>query len=717
MYSNYNTLKMKKKLLLLSLFLTFVVSAQQEYYNDVDLTAEGITLKENLATKTINSHTNFLNYTWEASRVTDLDPNNSNDVLLIYGWEDGSDGDVTNDLSRNKNNNGGNQGDWNREHTFANSLANPKLDNSGRNGTSFSDAHNLRASDVQRNGLRGNRLFADGSGNSGAVGSNWYPGDATAGGTDWRGDAARVTMYMYLRYGSQCLPRYNASGNTNSIDADMIDLLLDWNAADPVSPYEDARNTYHETTSTYAQGNRNPFIDNPYLATRIWGGTSAEDRWGIYTSNDNEAPTVPTNVVLSNITTSSINVSWTAATDNEAVTKYEIYANGNLNGESASTNYTATGLNSNTSYAITVLAKDLAGNASAQSAPANGTTTADTTAPSVPSNVNITFITGTSFQVNWNASTDNNAVTGYDVFVDGTFKGSSETTSYTVSDLTTSTTYSITVLAKDSANNKSAQSTAISAITTDGTNSVVELFFSEYVEGGGNNKAIEIVNLTDNTIDLSAYSIKKQSNGAGDWVNELPLSGTIAVKDVFVMIHFQADDNTLTSEADLVAPQGSSYGAPINFNGNDAVGLFKNDVLIDIIGVLGETAKNFESMTLRRKLTITTPNTTYTASEWDQYDFNTFDGIGIYDSNTASVDSSDFETFKMYPNPTNKNTLYFKTTKDININIYNALGQIVKSENISENKNNIDISNLSKGIFIIKINFGSTNISKKLIKY
>ena len=175
--------------------------------------------------------------------------------------------------------------------------------------------------------------------------------------------------------------------------------------------------------------------------------------------------------------------------------------------------------------------------------------------------------------------------------------------------------------------------------------------------------------------------------------------------------------NTLTSEADLVAPEGSSYGAPINFNGNDAVGLFKNDVLIDIIGVLGETAKNFESMTLRRKLTITTPNTTYTASEWDQYDFNTFDGIGIYDSNTASVDSSDFETFKMYPNPTNKNTLYFKTTKDININIYNALGQIVKSENISENKNNIDISNLSKGIFIIKINFGSTNISKKLIKY
>jgi endonuclease I/chitodextrinase len=708
---------MKKIVLFLSVFFTLLINAQAEsYYNDVDLTAEGLSLKENLATKTINAHTNFLDYTWEASKITDLDPNDSNNVLLIYGWENGSDGDVTNDLSRSKNNNSGNSGDWNREHTFANSLAVPKLEDRGRNGTSFSDAHNLRASDVQRNGQRGSRLFAAGSGNSGAVGSNWYPGDATSGGTDWRGDVARVTMYMYLRYGNQCLPRYNASGNINSIDPEMIDLLLEWNAADPVSDYEDARNTHHESESTYAQGNRNPFIDNPYLATRIWGGTPAEDRWGIYTSNDNEAPTTPTNVTLSNSSPSSIDVSWSASSDNVAVTSYEIYVDGSLNGNTSNTNYTISGLNSNTSYAVTVLAKDIANNKSAQSTVVNGTTTIDNEAPTAPTSITITNQTGSGFKANWTASTDNAAVVGYDVFVDGTFNASTVNTSYSVIDLTASTTYSVTILAKDEAGNKSAQSTAVDAVTSDGGNNIIELFFSEFVEGSGNNKALEIANLTGNAIDLAGYSIKKQSNGSGGWINELALSGTVNVNDVFVMIHYQANDQTLLTEADLVGPS-SNNGAPVNFNGNDAVGLFKNGVLIDIIGVLDETAKNFENMTLRRKLTITSPNTTYTASEWDQYDLGVYNGIGIYDPNTASVGSSDFETFKMYPNPINGNTLYFKTTKDININIYNALGQIVKSENISENKNNIDISNLSKGIFIIKINFGSTNISKKLIKY
>ena len=127
-----------------------------------------------------------------------------------------------------------------------------------------------------------------------------------------------------------------------------------------------------------------------------------------------------------------------------------------------------------------------------------------------------------------------------------------------------------------------------------------------------------------------------------------------------LLFTFQADDNTLTSEADLIAPEGSNFGAPINFNGNDPVGLFKNGVLIDIIGVLDETAKNFENMTLRRKLTVTKPNTTYTTSEWDKFDQGTYDGIGIYNATTASASNYLMDAITFYPNPTNGNTIYFK---------------------------------------------------------
>ncbi|QHI38873.1 Extracellular ribonuclease [Kordia antarctica] len=369
---------MKKTLLLLIGLISLTAFAQQTYYDDVNLTLTGTQLRDALGVKVANTHSNSLSYSeiWTATMVTDLDPNNSNNVLLIYGWENGSDGDVTNDLSRSKNSNGGSVGDWNREHTFANSLANPSLDQFGTNGPPYSDAHNLRSSDVQRNGQRGNRKFAAGSGNSGTVGAFWYPGDASVGGTDWRGDVARIVMYMYIRYGMQCYPTLVADGTVNSVDSNMIDLLLEWNAADPVSTYEDARNTFHENVSNAtAQGNRNPFIDNPRLASRIWGGTQAEDRWGIY-GTDTQDPTVPMSVVVSNETGSSIDVSWAASTDDIGVTGYDVYVDGVFDQTVSTTTATVTGLSPLTMYTFTVLAKDAAGNTSAQSTGVDGTTTA-----------------------------------------------------------------------------------------------------------------------------------------------------------------------------------------------------------------------------------------------------------------------------------------------------------------------------------------------------
>jgi hypothetical protein len=374
-------------------------------------------------------------------------------------------------------------------------------------------------------------------------------------------------------------------------------------------------------------------------------------------------------------------------------------------------------LTPDTQYAIEIEAKDLGNNKSEKSVVLNSSTTADITAPSAPTNITGSNISGTAFKINWNLAEDDTAATGYKVFVNTELIASTADLFYTLTGLTVSTTYSITVSAKDAADNESEQSVSVNITTTDGSsNGIIELFFSEYVEGGGYNKAIEIVNLTSSAVDLTGYSIKKQSNGAGDWIDELSLNSgsvkSITTGDVFVVINSLADSQELNNQADLVHPNSS----PINWNGNDAVGLFKNGVLIDIVGVLGETAKNFADMTLRRVANVTEPNSTYTRSEWDEFPKDNVEDIGSHTS-TLSANDAIFNTYKMYPNPTNGNTLYFKTTKDINIKIYNAIGQIVKSENISENKNNIDISNLSKGIFIIKINFGSTNISKKLIKY
>lgn len=271
---------LKKSILIVLLFFINAVFSQQSYYNDVNLNLEGIALKNELATKITNTHTNELSYAdaREALKIVDLVPGQGNNVYLVYGFAPelcpASSGNDNDHRRRDKSDFGGGATcEWNREHTYPQSLGTPELGDSGPGA----DAHMLRACDVQRNGQRGNLKFIDGSGNSGTVSSGWYPGD------EWKGDMARIIMYMYLRYDSQCQPDNVGFGSAVTNDPDMIDLFLQWNAEDPVSEYEAYRNTYMENTSNiYGQGNRNPFIDNPYLATRIWGGLEAEDIWGIY---------------------------------------------------------------------------------------------------------------------------------------------------------------------------------------------------------------------------------------------------------------------------------------------------------------------------------------------------------------------------------------------------------------------------------------------------
>jgi len=718
------------------LFISLITFSQETYYSDVDLTLAGAALKDVLASKITATHTTTLEYTsggpdvWDATKATDENVANTNEVILYYGWEDGNDQDITNDISRSKNlqdNGSGSDFVWNREHVFPKSLANPILDTSIPGPAT--DAHHLRAADRGRNSARNNRKYGRGSGNSnyssldfheGLDGPNtaaWYPGD------DWKGDAARMIMYMYMRYGAVCLPTAVGVGSKEFTEDDMIDLFLQWNVEDPVSDIEIARNEYHENTSNYAaQGNRNPFIDNPYLATRIWGGNSADDRWGIYKNSDTEAPTAPINISLSNIGLTSVDINWTASTDNIGVTGYNVYVDGVLEAQTTNTNITIAGLNTNTNYIFTIVARDLINNMSAAGA-ISGKTLEDTEAPTTPINLSISNETDSSVKVSWTASTDNNAVDGYEVYVDNVLKETTTNNFYTVSGLNTSTTYTIEIVAYDIDNNKSDKSSSINATTTAGnSNGITELFISEYAEpSAANNKAIEIVNLTASTINLSDYSIQKFSSSGWTWKDDYPLgNNNIVPGDVFVIVHADTNNSLLLAAADKFGPPNIDafpygYGSPLNFNGDDPIGLYKNGVLIDVIGDTASRTKHIENITYRRKSTITEPSTTFITDQWETFPANTFDGFGSHTS-VLSTNNSIFESFKMFPNPTNGNFVYFNVTEDATINIYNILGKLIQSVEVTQNKNSIDVSKFSAGIYMLKINSGTQFINKKLIK-
>ncbi len=108
-----------------------------------------------------------------------------------------------------------------------------------------------------------------------------------------------------------------------------------------------------------------------------------------------------------------------------------------------------------------------------------------------------------------------------------------------------------------------------------------DLFFSEYVEGSSNNKAIEIYNGTGGPVDLAAggYTVQVFPNGASSANSTTTLSGTVADGDVFVEANSSAND-AIKAVADLVTGNA-------NWNGNDAVVLRKGTTVLDVIGQVG----------------------------------------------------------------------------------------------------------------------------------
>ncbi|HMK27314.1 MAG TPA: PQQ-dependent sugar dehydrogenase [Chitinophagaceae bacterium] len=188
---------------------------------------------------------------------------------------------------------------------------------------------------------------------------------------------------------------------------------------------------------------------------------------------DTQPPTAPTNLVSSAITQISFTLSWTASTDNVAVTGYDVYQNGiKINPSNiAGTSYNVTGLSPSTTYSYYVKAKDAAGNQSTASSTLNVTTASpDTEPPTSPTNLSAAAIAQTSFTLRWAPSTDNVAVTGYDVYKNNIKINPSNitNTSYDVTGLSSATTYAFTVIAKDAAGNQSVPSATLNVTTLTG---------------------------------------------------------------------------------------------------------------------------------------------------------------------------------------------------------------------------------------------------------
>ena len=174
-----------------------------------------------------------------------------------------------------------------------------------------------------------------------------------------------------------------------------------------------------------------------------------------------------------------------------------------------------------------------------------------------------------------------------------------------------------------------------------------ELFFSEYLEGSSNNKALEIYNDTGAAVNLAtgAYSVQMFFNGNAAAGLTINLTGTVAQGDVYVVAHSSASP-TILAQADQT--NGAGW-----FNGDDAVVLRKGAANVDIIGQIGldpgtEWGSGLTSTAdndLRRKGSVTAGDTTgddafVPSAEWDGFPNDTVDDIGQVGDSAPSIVAS-----------------------------------------------------------------------------
>jgi endonuclease I len=247
---------MNKLIGLLLIFISSLGFAQipNGYYNGTE-GLSGDQLKQALHNIIDNHHEySYSNLRDFILRETDEDPNNSNNVILLYTGR-----------SQAKSTFGGGANDWNREHVWAKSHG-----NFGTSAPAGTDAHHIRPTDASVNSSRGNLDFDEGGTPLPEAPGCKRDSDSFEPRDEVKGDVARMIFYMATRYeggGEPDLEVVDRVNNSPRPEHGKLQKLIDWNQMDPPSEFEKNRN---EVVYSY-QENRNPFIDHPEFVDYIWG--------------------------------------------------------------------------------------------------------------------------------------------------------------------------------------------------------------------------------------------------------------------------------------------------------------------------------------------------------------------------------------------------------------------------------------------------------------
>lgn len=183
------------------------------------------------------------------------------------------------------------------------------------------------------------------------------------------------------------------------------------------------------------------------------------------TAIDQTAPSIPSGLIASGQTASSITLTWSVSNDAVGMGSYRVLRDAVQVGTTSSSSFVDVGLVPQTTVSYTVVAVDLAGNASPPSQPLVAATLPDTNPPTQPSAPFVTAVNLASVSIAWAPSSDNVQVAGYDIYRDGLLVASIAGTTWVDSGLIPATSYAYAIKSRDGAGNQSALSSSVSALT------------------------------------------------------------------------------------------------------------------------------------------------------------------------------------------------------------------------------------------------------------
>jgi chitodextrinase len=429
---------------------------------------------------------------------------------------------------------------------------------------------------------------------------------------------------------------------------------------------------------------------------------------------DTTAPSAST-LYASGTTISSTNLSWTAATDNVGISGYNVYQNGVFKTITTTESLAIAGLNTSTAYSFYVAAKDAAGNLSVPSNTMNVTTLspADTTAPSA-SSLYASGTTISSTNLSWTAATDNIGITGYDVYQNGVLKTTTTTESLAIAGLNASTGYSFYVVATDAAGNLSASSNTANINTLNNTS-------LEYCSSYGISTAKEYIK---NVQIGSINNTSDDNNGYGDYTS-LSTNLIIGTRNTVVISPAWTSRSSSTEYYNIWI----DFNQDGDFDDSDELVFSKSKTKAKTVNGSLVIPTNAISGSSRMRVSmkndmLPNPCEIFSNGEVEDYTVSITSGATAKTVNTSKMSplkgtTTTLDTakpsLKLYPNPVKEDVIYISDI-DSNPNyiIYNIMGTIV-AKGVLKIKE-INVGQLTRGIYIITLNDGLVTATKRFIK-